>query len=32
VRDASNGAAFTETVRERYGLDAREIPAPRRPR
>jgi exopolyphosphatase/guanosine-5'-triphosphate,3'-diphosphate pyrophosphatase len=26
VRDASNGAAFTETVRERYGLDAREIP------
>ena len=26
VRDASNGAAFTEAVRERYGLDARTIP------
>jgi exopolyphosphatase / guanosine-5'-triphosphate,3'-diphosphate pyrophosphatase len=26
VRDASNGAAFTEVVRERYGLDARTIP------
>jgi exopolyphosphatase/guanosine-5'-triphosphate,3'-diphosphate pyrophosphatase len=26
VRDASNGAAFTETVRERFGIDAREIP------
>jgi len=26
VRDAGNGGAFTETVRERYGLDAREIP------
>jgi exopolyphosphatase / guanosine-5'-triphosphate,3'-diphosphate pyrophosphatase len=26
VRDASNGAAFTDTVRERYGLDARTIP------
>jgi exopolyphosphatase/guanosine-5'-triphosphate,3'-diphosphate pyrophosphatase len=26
VRDASNGAAFTETVRERYGLDAHTIP------
>jgi exopolyphosphatase/guanosine-5'-triphosphate,3'-diphosphate pyrophosphatase len=25
VRDASNGAAFTETVRERYGLEARTI-------
>jgi exopolyphosphatase/guanosine-5'-triphosphate,3'-diphosphate pyrophosphatase len=26
VRDASNGAQFTEQVRERYGLDARTIP------
>ncbi|HYF24941.1 MAG TPA: Ppx/GppA phosphatase family protein [Baekduia sp.] len=26
VRDASNGAAFTAEVRERYGLDARELP------
>ena len=26
VRDASNGAAFTEQVRERYGLDAHTIP------
>ena len=26
VRDASNGAAFTETVRERYGLDAYTLP------
>ena len=26
VRDASNGAAFTEAVRERYGVDARAIP------
>lgn len=26
VRDASNGAAFTTTVRDRYDLDAREIP------
>ena len=26
VRDAGNGPAFTEQVRERYGLDAREIP------
>jgi exopolyphosphatase/guanosine-5'-triphosphate,3'-diphosphate pyrophosphatase len=26
VRDASNGPAFTATVRDRYGLDAREIP------
>jgi exopolyphosphatase/guanosine-5'-triphosphate,3'-diphosphate pyrophosphatase len=26
VRDAANGAAFTETVRERFGLDARTIP------
>jgi exopolyphosphatase/guanosine-5'-triphosphate,3'-diphosphate pyrophosphatase len=26
VRDASNGAAFTETVRERYGLDAHTVP------
>jgi exopolyphosphatase / guanosine-5'-triphosphate,3'-diphosphate pyrophosphatase len=25
VRDAANGAEFTETVRERYGLDARTI-------
>jgi exopolyphosphatase / guanosine-5'-triphosphate,3'-diphosphate pyrophosphatase len=25
VRDASNGAAFTETVRERFGLDAETI-------
>jgi exopolyphosphatase / guanosine-5'-triphosphate,3'-diphosphate pyrophosphatase len=25
VRDASNGAQFTETVRERYGLDAQTI-------
>ena len=25
VRDASNGAAFTSEVRERFGLDAREI-------
>jgi len=25
VRDAANGAAFTETVRTRYGLDARTI-------
>jgi exopolyphosphatase / guanosine-5'-triphosphate,3'-diphosphate pyrophosphatase len=26
VRDASNGAAFTDAVRERYGLEARTIP------
>jgi exopolyphosphatase/guanosine-5'-triphosphate,3'-diphosphate pyrophosphatase len=26
VRDASNGAAFTEAVRERFGLEARVIP------
>jgi exopolyphosphatase/guanosine-5'-triphosphate,3'-diphosphate pyrophosphatase len=26
VRDASNGPAFTETVRTRYGLEARRIP------
>jgi exopolyphosphatase / guanosine-5'-triphosphate,3'-diphosphate pyrophosphatase len=26
VRDASNGAEFTQTVRERYGLDAHTIP------
>jgi exopolyphosphatase / guanosine-5'-triphosphate,3'-diphosphate pyrophosphatase len=26
VRDASNGAAFTEIVRERFGLDAQTIP------
>ena len=26
VRDASNGAAFTAVVRDRFGLDAREIP------
>ncbi len=26
VRDAANGAAFTEEVRERYGLDARTLP------
>ena len=26
VRDASNGAQFTQAVRDRYGLDAREIP------
>jgi exopolyphosphatase / guanosine-5'-triphosphate,3'-diphosphate pyrophosphatase len=26
VRDASNGAAFTAAVRERYGVDARAIP------
>ena len=26
VRDASNGAAFTDAVRGRYGLDARTIP------
>ena len=26
VRDAANGAEFTEVVRERYGLDARTIP------
>ena len=26
VRDASNGAAFTDTVRERFGVDARTIP------
>jgi exopolyphosphatase/guanosine-5'-triphosphate,3'-diphosphate pyrophosphatase len=26
VRDASNGAAFTERVRDEYGLDARSIP------
>ena len=26
VRDASNGAEFTQTVSERYGLDARTIP------
>jgi exopolyphosphatase / guanosine-5'-triphosphate,3'-diphosphate pyrophosphatase len=25
VRDAANGAEFTETIRERYGLDARTI-------
>jgi len=25
VRDAANGAAFTATVRERYGLDARTL-------
>src|SRR4051794_35004831 len=26
VRDASNGAEFTETVRERFGIAARAIP------
>jgi exopolyphosphatase/guanosine-5'-triphosphate,3'-diphosphate pyrophosphatase len=26
VRDAANGAQFTDTVRERFGLDARTIP------
>ncbi len=26
VRDASNGAEFTQTVRDRYGLDGRTIP------